>query len=284
MLRSVECEILRDVKVLGRTSEKVVVIGMGTWGIGGYFTPDYSRDKEDLIALKKGIDLGMTLIDTAEMYAQGHSEELVGKAIEDYDRDSLFIVTKVWYTNLRYEDVIKAAKRSLERLKTSYIDLYLVHAPNPEIPIRETMKAMEKLVANGLVRYIGVSNFTVEEMEEARYNLSREDIVVNQVKYNLLYRSIEKDLLPYCIKEKITIMAYTPLAKGELAKNKFLESIGKKYGKTSAQVALNWLICWDPVIAIPKASKVEHVEENAGAMGWRLNREDFNRIAEKFQG
>ena len=268
----------RDVKELGRTGEKVVVIGMGTWGIGGYYTPDYSRDKEYINALRRGLELGMTLIDTAEMYAQGHSEELVGEAIKGFDRDSIFIITKVWYTNLRYDDVIKAA-----RLKTNYIDLYLVHAPNPSIPIEETMKAMEKLVMDGLVRYIGVSNFTVHELERARAALSRTDIVANEVEYNLLNRSIEKDLIPYCIREGITIIAYTPLAKGVLARNKFLESIGRKYGKTAAQVALNWLICWKPVIAIPKAANIKHLEENAGAMGWRLSNEDFRRICEMFK-
>lgn len=255
---------------------------MGTWGVGGYFEPSYSRDREEVEAMKKGIELGMTLIDTAEIYAKGHSEEIVGEAVKDFDREEIFIVTKVWYTNLRYDDVLKSAKQSLRRLKTTYIDLYLIHWPNPQIPLRETMKALEKLVSLGLVRYIGVSNFTVELVEEARSYLSKEDVVANQVKYNLLDRRIEADILPYCKRERITIMAYTPLAKGVLARDKFLESIGLKYGKTAAQTALNWLICDENVIAIPKASNLKHVEENAGAMGWRLRREDYELISEKY--
>ena len=275
---------MRDFKLLGRTGEKISSIGQGTWGVGGYFEPVYSRDDREVEALRRGIELGMTLIDTAEIYARGHSEELVGRAIRGFRREDIFIVSKVWHTNLRYDDVIKAAKRSVGRLGTSYIDLYLVHWPNPEVPLRETMRAMEKLVEMGIVRYVGVSNFTVELLEEAQSSLAREEIVANQVKYNLLERGVELEILPYCEREGITIMAYTPLAKGALARDEYLAEIGRKYEKTAAQVALNWLIYRDNVVAIPKASKVSHVEENAGAMGWRLREEDFSAISQKFGG
>ncbi|MHA1627323.1 MAG: aldo/keto reductase [Candidatus Asgardarchaeia archaeon] len=234
--------------------------------------------------MRKAVSLGMWLIDTAEFYGAGHAEEVVGMAIEAFDRDEVFVVTKVWHTNLRYNDVIKAAERSLKRLKTDYIDLYLVHWPNPNIPLRETMKAMEKLVEDGMVLYVGVSNFDVSLMEEARSYLSHTDIVANQVKYNLLDRNVEKDVLPYCQEERITLIAYTPLEKGLLANDPFLSEIGKKYGKTSAQVALNWLISKDMVVAIPKAIEMEHIEENAGAMGWQLSEEDMKLIDEKFKG
>ncbi|MHA1506430.1 MAG: aldo/keto reductase [Candidatus Asgardarchaeia archaeon] len=270
-------------KELNKTGKKIPALGIGTWRMVGGSTPDYSQDDKAIEALRKAVSLGMWLIDTAEYYAAGHAEEIVGKAIEVFDRDEVFIVSKVWHTNLRYEDVIKAAKRSLKRLKTDYIDLYLVHWPNPDIPLRETMKAMEKLVDDGMVLYIGVSNFDLSLMEEARSYLSHVDIVANQVKYSLLDRNVEKDVLPYCQKERITLMAYTPLEKGLLANDPFLSEIGKKYGKTAAQVALNWLISKDMVVAIPKAIKIEHIEENAGAMGWQLSEEDTKTINEKFR-
>lgn len=272
-----------DLKELGKTGIKVPAIGMGTWGIGGYTTRDTTYDKEAIKALRKGIELGMYLIDTAEMYGKGHSEEIVGKAIKPFSREKVFIVTKILPEHLHYEDVIEAVRGSLKRLKLDFIDLYLIHWPNPKIPLKETMKAMEKLVEDGLIKFIGVSNFNVAEMEEARSYLSKNDIVVNQVEYSLLERSIERDLLPYCIKNRITVMAYTPLAKGRLARNEFLQEIGRKYGKTSAQVALNWLISKENVIAIPKAINLSHVEENAGAMGWRLSKTDVERISSYFR-
>jgi len=246
---------MRDVKKLGKSDVLVPSIGFGTWGIGGFEIPDYTFDNHYVAIIRKAIDLGLWLIDTAEYYAKGHSEELVGQAIKSYPRDEVFIVTKVWYTNLSYDDVIKAAKKSLKRLETSYIDLYLIHWPNPFIPLKETMKAMEFLVKEGLVRFIGVSNFNVDLMEEARSYLSREDIVANEVKYSILDRDIERDILPYCQKERITVIAYTPLEKGKVAKEKVLADIGRKYGKTATQVALNWLISKDNVIGNSKSCK-----------------------------
>ena len=266
---------MEDLKRLGKTEVLVPSIGFGTWGIGGFETPRHSLDDYYVTIIHKAIDLGLWLIDTAEYYAKGHSEELVGQAIKNYHREDVFIVTKVWYTNLRYDDIIRAANKSLKRLGTNYIDLYLVHWPNPSIPLKETMKAMELLVREGLVRFIGVSNFSVELLEEARSHLSREDIVANEVKYSILDRGIEKEALPYCQREGITVIAYTPLEKGKVAKEKVLVDVGNKYGKTAVQVALNWLISKDTVIAIPKAAKEEHIMEIAGAMGWRLSRKDI---------
>jgi diketogulonate reductase-like aldo/keto reductase len=224
----------------------------------------------------------MYLIDTAEMYGAGHAEEIVGKAIKPFPREQVFIVSKVLPENLHYSDVIKAAESSLKRLKTERIDLYLIHFPNPEIPLRETMEAMEKLVERNLVRLIGVSNFNVAQVEEARSCLSKNDIVVNQVEYSLLERNVERDILPYCTRHQITVMAYTPLAQGRPSTNDFLREIGIKYGKTAAQVALNWLIAKQNVIAIAKAIKIEHLEENAGAMGWRLAKDDEERPSSCF--
>jgi diketogulonate reductase-like aldo/keto reductase len=227
----------------------------------------------------------MNFIDTAEMYGAGHSEELIGEAIKGI-REKVFIATKVLPTNFRYEDVIKACERSLLRLKTSYIDLYQLHWPNPSIPIKETMRAMEKLVNEGKIRYIGISNFSVEETIEAMNALSKYEIVSNQVEYSLLVRDIEKDLLDFCRKNKITVIAYSPLARGELLKGKyyeFLSKIGKKYNKTAAQVALNWLIIKENVVAIPKAFSKAKIVENMGAYGWKLSDEDLKAIDEFFK-
>ena len=271
-----------DFKELGRTAVKVPAIGMGTWEIGGGISRDTASDSEAIRAIRKAIELGMTLIDTAEMYAAGHSEELVGQAIKPLQREQLFIVSKVAPMNLHYADVIKAAERSLKRLQIDWLDLYLIHHPNPQVPLRETIEAMEKLVERNLVRFIGVSNFDVSQMEEARGCLSRSEIVANQVEYSLLARSAERDVLPYCRQHQMTVMAHRPLARGTLSRNKFLEEVGKKYDKTAAQVALNWLIAQEEVIAIPKAVNLDHLEQNAGAAGWKLSEEDMEYISSHF--
>jgi diketogulonate reductase-like aldo/keto reductase len=278
-------EIKIEYKELGKTGEKIPALGLGTWGIGGFNYPDYSNDELAIEIIRFAVEIGMNFIDTAEMYGAGHSEELIGEAIKGI-REKVFIATKVLPTNFRYEDVIKACERSLRRLKTSYIDLYQLHWPNPSIPIKETMRAMEKLVNEGKIRYIGISNFSVEETVEAMNALSKYEIVSNQVEYSLLVRDIEKDLLDFCRKNKITIIAYSPLARGELLKGKyyeFLSKIGKKYNKTAAQVALNWLIIKENVVAIPKAFSKAKIVENMGAYGWKLSDEDLKTIDEFFK-
>lgn len=273
-----------EFKRLGRTDVMVSAIGMGTWGIGGFSTPDYKYDEMAIRALRRGIELGITLIDTAEMYGGGHSEEVVGIAIKDL-REKVFIATKVWYTNLRYDDVLRSAEKSLKRLQIDTIDLYQVHWPNPHIPLSETMRAMERLVLDGKVRFIGVSNFSVKLMEEARAALSKIDIVSNQVEYSLLSREVEDDILPYCEKENITLIAYSPLGRGNILndpRSKILREVAKKYNKTLVQVALNWLIAKKPVVAIPKAINLSHVEENVNAAGWRLSDEDLELLSRVF--
>jgi len=265
---------------------KIPVLGTGTWKIGGGLTADRTRDKEEVLAIKTAIRLGMTHIDTAELYGNGHTEELVGEAVQEFDREKLFITTKVKSENLRYSDLISAAKRSLKRLRTSCIDLYLIHGPNPSIPIEETMKAMDYLVEKKLARFIGVSNFSVEQIKEAQRH-SKNKIVANQIEYNLLTRNrgqftndMELKIIPYCQKNGIMVIAYRPLAKGELAKPgiKLLDELAEKYGKTQAQVVLNWLISKPNIVAIPKAVKIEHIRENLGAIGWRLSEEDMRKL------
>ena len=270
-------------KELGKTGVRVPSIGMGTWEIGGYGRRDSSNDKEAIAALQKGIELGMRLIDTAELYRAGHAEELVGEAIKAFPREKVFIVSKVHNTHLEYQELIQACHRSLERLQTDFIDLYLIHFPSYRVPLRETMRAMEELVEQGMVRFIGVSNFPLHLMKEAQSYLGKTEIQADEAKYNLKCRYDEKDLLPYCQKGGITLIAYTPLEEGSLANNKLLQEVGQRCGKTAAQVALNWLICNENVITIPKAISPKHLEENAAAMGWRISQKDFDSLSAVFQ-
>jgi diketogulonate reductase-like aldo/keto reductase len=251
-------------KDLGATGVKVPEIGLGTWDYQGGDAP-----------VKKSVELGAFLIDTAEIYG---TEEAVGAAIKGI-RDRVFVATKVSGRNLRYEQVLSAAEGSLRRLGIDTIDLYQIHWPDPAVPITETMAAMEKLVDEGKVRFIGVSNFYVNNLEEAAAALTRHKIVANQVKYSLLQRGIEEDTLGYCRENNITVIAYSPLARGQLTTTRLiknrsalatLQRIAAETGKTMAQVALNWCISKPGVIAIPKTDKVERVVEMCEASGWRL--------------
>ena len=173
-------------------------------------------------------------------------------------------------------------------MRMKQMDLYQLHWPNPRTPITETMKAMEKLVLDGMVRHIGVSNFSVAQMKESRATLSREEIVSNQVEYSLVDRSVEEEILPYCQREKITLIAYSPLGQGRIARGrggpfKIVDQIAARLGKSRSQVALNWLLWHESVVVIPKASDKKHVVENAGVSGWKLSPNDFQEIDETFR-
>jgi len=274
--------LAKDTKYIRSINGKVSVIGMGTWGIGGgYWSPDYSGDDEWVRVLREGIGLGMTLIDTAEMYGGGHTEEIVGRSIRGFPREELFIVSKVWPNHARYDDVLRSARASANRLGT-YIDLYLLHWPAPDVPICETMRAMERLVDDGVIRFFGLSNFDVRGIEEARSCLSKYDIAAVENRYSLLHRVDEGSVIPYVQRNGMLYLAYTPIEKGAFSNNGFLMGIGKKYGKTAIQVVLNWYVGIDNLVPIPKAGRVEHVRENAGAMGWRLSRDDWKLISDHF--
>lgn len=272
-----------EFKEIGRSGVKIPVLGLGTWGIGGFSSKFLGGEDESVRALRLGLELGMRFIDTAEMYASGHSEEVVAQAVAK-ERESVFIATKVSPENLTYERLLRSCDASLKRLRTDYVDLYQVHWPNPNIPIGETMRAMERLVTEGKVRHIGVSNFSVQQTREAQTALCKVQLVSNQVEYSLLDRSIEVDLLPYASAEHITIIAYSPVAKGQIPESgrdkrwQVLEKIASKYGKTSVQAALNWLIMKDPVVAIPKSVQLGHLKENSGAAGWKLSPEDQDAL------
>lgn len=258
-------------------------LGLGTWRIGGGFTPDHSRDDYYADVIGKALEMGYSMIDTAEMYGSGNAEQIVGKAIRDREP---FIATKVSQSNLRYEDVLKAADRSLERLGVSAIDLYQVHWPSDKIPLRDTMRAMEKLAEEGKVRYIGVSNFDAQLLDDARSCLSHEDILTDQVSFSLLDRSPEYELLDYCRTAGVGIIAYEPLARKKVLSGRYgrlLSEIASRYGKTPAQVALNWILCKGG-LPIPKSSDPAHLEENLGACGWRLSEKDVRSLDEEMAG
>jgi len=252
---------------------------------------DTSRDAEGITAIRGAIELGYTHIDTAEMYGAGHSEELVGLAINGFDRESLFITTKVLPQHLRYDDCIKAAEGSLKRLRTEYIDLYLIHIPSAEIPIKETMKAMDSLLRQEKIKFIGVSNFSAAQLKEAQ-GFTENKIVNNQIEYNLMTRhsgaynvNIESEIVPFCQENDIIITAWKPIAGGRLfqERNKLLEEISEEYNKTLSQIAINWLISKKNIITIPKSTNTEHLKENLGAMGWHLSEDDMKRLDEEFR-
>ncbi|MBF0235476.1 MAG: aldo/keto reductase [Desulfamplus sp.] len=269
---------------LGKNGPLVSAIGQGTWGIGGYFSTDKSDDISAIDMIKLGLDIGLTFIDTAEAYGGGHAEKLVGKAIRGR-RSEAFIATKVSPEHLRSKDVICAAETSLHRLNTDYIDLYQIHWPNPSIPIEETLESMEKLVEQGKVRFIGLSNFNCRGLNAVLSCSSRPPIAL-QVEYNLFDRTIERNLLPSCKKNGMALIAYSPLDQGKLIdkakSNKALMNIAEKHNRTVAQVILNWLVMVKGVFPIPKAINPVHLKQNALALDFSLDSADQRLIDTTF--
>lgn len=269
-------------KELGKTGKMIPAIGLGTWGIGGFETPDYSRDDEYVELLKKAIEMGYTHIDTAEYYGAGHTEELVGRAIKFFRREDLFIVSKVWPNHLKRDDLLRSLEATLRRLDTDYVDLYLIHWPNPEVPLEETLDAMAEGVRMGLIKHVGVSNFDRDLLEEAVHK-SREPIVCDQVLYNIEDRGPERTgLLQYCQENGITLVAYSPLKRTKLSEEarKVLERVASKHGATIYQVMLAWLISKPAVVAIPKAGSLEHLRENLEALNLKLTEEELAELDE----
>ncbi|MSQ48608.1 MAG: aldo/keto reductase [Deltaproteobacteria bacterium] len=263
-------------KSLGNTGVMIPEIGLGVWKYRGGVEP-----------LRRGVELGACLIDTAEIY---RTEDVVGQAVKGI-RDQVFLATKVSGSHLRYDDVLRAADASLHELGIATVDLYQVHWPNSSVPITETMRAMATLVDRKQVKYIGVSNFSTQELRRAQAALPNHPIVSNQVLYNLNDREIERELLPYCQQHDVTIIAYTPLDDGRLAvKSRWrrrqgmavLEEIATQTHKTLAQVALNWCVSQPNVIVIPKSDSVARTEENCRASGWRLTPAQLALLNEAF--
>jgi diketogulonate reductase-like aldo/keto reductase len=268
-------------KKFGWTGIRVPVIGQGTWMIEG--NPE--TESRAIETLRLGLKLGMTHVDTAEMYGNGHVEELVAKSIAGR-RDNVFLVSKILPSNATYEGTLKACRESLRRLKTDRLDLYLLHWPGSH-PIQETMKAMEELVAQGLIRFIGVSNFDLDELVEAERALRKERIACNQVLYHLKDRGIERRLLPYCTKRDIAVVGYAPFGHGNFpspttAGGQLLQEIGERHGRTPRQVALNFLTRLKSVFTIPKTTYPERAKENSGGTGWRLAEDEIYEIDKAF--
>jgi len=260
-----------DRKEIGKTGEKVSAIGLGTWAIR-----DYSRAEEVLVY---AVEHGLDLIDTAEMYGYGRAEELVGRVIRRVGKDKVFVTTKMLPEHLTSRDtVLKAARASLRRLGVDSVDLFLIHWPNYSMSISEQVRNFEAVYLEGLARYIGVSNFDRNELEEAIHAARKAEIVVDQVHYSILNRNVEVRLLPFVIDVGITIQAYTPLEKGAVAHNKYVREVATKIGKTPIQVALNYLISRPRVVAIPKTENMNHLMEIIGALGWRLSSEDLEYL------
>jgi diketogulonate reductase-like aldo/keto reductase len=262
-----------DKAVFGWTGEELPLVGQGTWMI----EKDPSRSAVE--ALRLGLDLGLRIVDAAEMYGKGRAEQVTGKALEGR-RDRAFVVSKVLPSNATYDGTRRACERSLRRLGIDRLDLYLLHWPGNH-PIAETMRGLESLVRDGLTRYIGVSNFDIEELEGARKALRNERLACNQVLYHLGDRGIERRLIPHCNKKQIAVMGYSPFGHAKFRADKVLASIAERHGKTPRQVVLRFLTR-NGVFAIPKSGNPEHVRENAGALGWELTGEDVRAIDAAF--
>lgn len=253
------------------------IMGLGTYGIGGLDRRNPNNDDDYQIrALQDAFSLGVTYIDTAESYADGYAEVLIGKAIKNFDRSNLFICTKVRKSNLHYNDIIRSAKGSLERLGVNSIDLYLIHSLNENIPVRESMKAMDFLLENQLVKNIGVSNFNLKSLEEAM-SYTKYTIVNNQIHYNLTARAYEEDgTLNFCNKNKILVTAYRVIGFGQYQSYglEILKRLSKKYKKTVSQIALSWILSKPNIVTLVQTTNLKHLIENISVIGWQMDLED----------
>jgi diketogulonate reductase-like aldo/keto reductase len=258
------------------SGESVPVLGLGTWGMG----EARSRAADEVAALRLGLDLGMSLIDTAEMYGEGGAETVVGQAIAGR-RDEVFLVSKVYPHNATRKGTLAACDRSLKRLGTDRIDLYLLHWRG-DVPLAETLEAFAALRRAGKIRYCGVSNFDRSDMAELWSVPEGETAVADQVLYNLMRRGVEWDLAPWCRQRDVAIMAYSPIEQGRLLANKALLKVASRCGVTPAQIALAWLLHQDGVIAIPKAVRAEHLHENRVALDLRLTPEEIAELDRAF--
>jgi diketogulonate reductase-like aldo/keto reductase len=259
-----------------RSGQKMPVLGQGTWGFG-----ERSKGRAEAVAaLRHGIERGMTLIDTAEMYGEGGAEEIVGEAIAGR-RDEIFLVSKVYPHNASRKGAIAACERSLKRLATDRIDVYLLHWRGGE-KLADTIAAFETLQRDGKIGSYGVSNFDTDDMEELWRVPGGSATTTNQVLYNLTRRGAEFDLLPWCRSHGVPIMAYSPIEQARMLGHAGLKKLAAKRGVTPAQLALAWLLHQDGVVVIPKAGQIKHVDENAAALDITLSAEDLAALDREF--
>ncbi len=259
----------------------IPVLGQGTWRMG----EDPSRRRSEVAAIRLGLDLGMTLIDTAEMYSEGGAEEVLGEAIADR-RDEVFVVSKVYPHNATRRGASAACERSLRRLKTDYIELYLLHWRG-DVALSETLDAFRQLKEEEKILDYGVSNFDVDDMEESSALQGGDEIATNQVLYNLAHRGIEWSLMPWCRERGIPIMAYSPLGADRAEQKRMfgqdtIKSIASRHNATPAQIALAWLLRQPDLVAIPKASSPEHIRENRAAHDIKLSDKDIQELDQTF--
>jgi len=258
------------------SGDEIPVLGLGTWQMG-----EGKRARlQEIRALQKGLDLGMTLIDTAEMYGNGDTEKLVGEAIRGR-RDEVFLVSKVLPQNATTHGTVEACERSLQRLGTDRIDMYLLHWRG-SVPLEKTVEGFERLIRSGKIRFWGVSNFDVKDMEELFALPEGSRCQTNQVLYNLRRRGIEYDLLPWSVEHRNVIMAYSPIEQGQLLNHPVVRNIALRQGATPTQIALAWVLRMKKVNAIPKASTPEHVAENHGALKVNLTKQDLSELDKAF--
>lgn len=258
------------------SGQAVPILGMGTWRMG-----ENARNRsQEVEALRHGLALGLSLIDTAEMYGEGGAEEVIAQAIAQR-RAEVFLVSKVYPHNASKQGAIAACERSLKRLNTDYLDLYLLHWRG-SVPLAETLEAFQGLQQAGKIRSYGVSNFDIEDLEAATALKGGTGIVTNQVLYNLMRRGIEWNLLPWCRQRQLPIMAYSPIEQGRLLNHPTLKMIAQDRGVTPAQVAIAWLLHQENVIVIPKSSRIEHVEQNRAALELKLSTEELATLERAF--
>lgn len=273
-------------KQLGDTQVNIPAVGQGTIGAGDPRHPRPERMKRRIELLRRGIELGITFLDTGEDYEEGLAEELLGKAIKG-SRDKVFISSKFKPENNSFAGVQSALEKSLKRIQTDYIDLYQVQWPNPSIPAAETMRALASLIEAGKVRFAGICNFTLSQLKETQAAFAPGKIVSLQSEYNLHNRYIEADLMPYCLNEKITIIAYNLYSQGNLyfseTEMDLLKVLALKYGVTVSQIVIGWAISRPRVIALTSTMSAEHLAENAAAAELHLNKDDIAAIDRTFR-
>ena len=256
-------------------------IGFGTWSIGGGSTPNPKLDSASMTALHSALEIGYTHFDTAEMYASGHSEELLGRAVHEANtnREDVFITTKVSPSHLKYDDVLTSCENSMRRLNMDYIDLYLIHWPGAGVNYEESFRALNKLVNDGKVKHLGVSNFNLKLLKQAQ-SLSETPIVNNQVPYSISDRSyVRNGMLEYCQQNDIILTAYSPVDEGRLKVNQSLRSIAETHGVTPYQVALAWLTSRPRVITIPMSYNPTHIRENFESANIELTQSEIEQLS-----
>lgn len=264
---------------------EMAVLGIGTWPMWGFRTRDLdNNDQRDIEAIRYAIDQGLTTLDTAEMYAGGYAETLLWQAIEWYPREKLFISSKVRGDNCSYQAIKNACKNSLKRMGIDYIDLYYIHWRDTDFSLEESMKAMNELVEEGLIKHIGVSNFSVESMKEAQ-SYSKYPIVANQVHYNIIFREPETSgLLKYCQENDILLVAWRPLELWKLANSgsTFILDAVNKYKQKHPAIVLNWLLAQKNVVTLFKSSNIEHIDKNLKSLDFTMSSDDVEDIRENY--